>query len=355
MQFAGLIDANSPTAWTTLVLVPVAVTLAAWLIRSVVSKRLSVVAAATDNVVDDVVVRLISSVNLAIVFVITLALVSKMLVLPDKLVAGVRVLMIVAAFLQIAIWGNGLISLFLTRASQRTEPDRINLSAQRAIGFLGRLLLWTLVGALLLENLGIHLSALLTGVGIGGIAIALAAQNVLGDVFCYIAIILDKPFIAGDFIVVGDMMGSVERVGIKTTRIRSLSGEQLIFSNHDLVTSRVRNYKTLAERRVVFTFGIVYESPVRILKHVPEIVRDIVQSVEGARFDRAHFAKFGDFSLDFEVVYYVLDRDYARYMDVQQQINLGLMKRFEEEGIEFAYPTQLLYFKNPLTSTGVSS
>ncbi len=199
---------------------------------------LSVLAASTDNLIDDILVGLIGSINLTIVFVVAVFLVSKTLVLPEMLIPAIRALTIIAAFAQIAIWGNNLISLFLTRAKEKAGPDKINSSAQRAIGFLGRLVLWTLVGALLLENLGIHLSALLAGVGIGGIALALAAQNVLGDIFCYVAIILDKPFIAGDFVIVGDMMGTIERIGIKTTRVRSLFGEQLIFSNHDLVTSR---------------------------------------------------------------------------------------------------------------------
>jgi small-conductance mechanosensitive channel len=346
MGLDGLVAANSPTDWMIVLLVPIAVTAAVWMIRLYAKKRLSILSASTDNFVDDILVDLIGSVNLAIVFVVTAFFVSKTLVLSEKLVPAIRAMTIIAAFAQVAIWGNSLISLFLSRAKEKAEPDKINSSAQRAIGFLGRLVLWTLVGALLLENLGIHLSALLAGVGIGGIALALAAQNVLGDIFCYVAIILDKPFIAGDFIVVGDLMGTVERIGIKTTRIRSLFGEQLIFSNHDLVTSRVRNYKTMAERRVVFRFGLVYETPTKVLRHIPELTRDIILSIPGVRFDRAHFLKFGDFSLDFEVVYYVLDGDYSRYMDVQQQINLALKSCFEREGIEFAYPTQLLYFRD---------
>ncbi len=341
------LSANTPTEWLVALVVPVAATGIAWLIRLYAKKRLGILAAATDNVLDDILVDLISSVNLVITFVVVAFVTSKALVLPESLIPIVRTLAIIAAFAQVAIWGNSLISLFLNRAQVKEGPQRINPSARRAMGYLGQLILWTFVGALLLENLGVQLSALLAGVGIGGIALALAAQNVLGDIFCYVAIILDKPFIAGDFVIVGDLMGTIERIGIKTTRVRSLFGEQLVFSNQDLVTSRLRNYKTMTQRRVVFSFGIAYETSVEAVKGIPDITCGVVSSIENTRFDRAHFTKFGDFSLDFEVVYYVLDSDYNRYMDIQQRINVALMERFREEGIEFAYPTQSLYLKKP--------
>ncbi len=172
---------------------------------------------------------------------------------------------------------------------------------------------------------------------------ALAAQAILQDLFSYFSIIFDRPFDVGDFIIVDSFMGTVEYVGIKTTRIRSLSGEQVVFSNTDLTNSRVRNYKRMELRRVVFGFGVVYETPLDKLRKIPQIVEDVIKSIEQTRFDRAHFFKYGDFSLDFEVVYYVLSSDYNKYMDIQQEINLKIKEEFEREGIEFAYPTQLLY------------
>lgn len=347
MNLDTSVAANTPIDWLVALLVPLVASGIVWLIRFYVKKRLAVLAAATDNVLDDILVDLIGGVNLFIVFVVVAFISSRALVLPESLVPIIKTLAIIAAFAQVAIWGNGLISMFLNRAQMNEGSQRINPSARRAMGYLGRLVLWTLVGALLLENLGVQLSALLAGVGIGGIALALAAQNVLGDIFCYVAIILDKPFIAGDFVIVGEMMGTIERIGIKTTRVRSLFGEQLVFSNHDLVTSRLRNYKTMSQRRVVFSFGVAYETPVESVKGIPEMTREIISSIESTRFDRAHFAKFGDFSLDFEIVYYILDSDYNRYMDIQQRINVELMKRFRDEGIEFAYPTQSLYLKRP--------
>ncbi|MEO0578147.1 MAG: mechanosensitive ion channel family protein, partial [Pseudomonadota bacterium] len=196
---------------------------------------------------------------------------------------------------------------------------------------------------LILSNLGVNITALVAGLGVGGIAIALAAQNILGDLFASLSIILDKPFVVGDFLAVDSYLGSVERVGIKTTRLRSLSGEQLVFSNNDLLGSRVRNYGRLHERRIVFSIGVTYETTPAKLKAIPTILREAVEAEQDVRFDRAHFKSYGDFALIFEIVYYVLVADYNRYMDIQQSINFALFERLAEEGVAFAYPTQTVY------------
>jgi small-conductance mechanosensitive channel len=178
---------------------------------------------------------------------------------------------------------------------------------------------------------------------VGGVAVAFALQQILGDIFCSVAIVLDKPFEVGDFIISGEHMGSVEHIGVKTTRVRSLGGEQIVFPNSDLIGSRVRNYKRMLERRVVFSFGVLYATKAETLEQIPGIVREIVEGLEQTRFDRAHFAKFGDSSLDFEVVYYVLSPDYNLFMDLQQQINLAIFRRMEEMGVGFAFPSRSLY------------
>jgi len=175
-----------------------------------------------------------------------------------------------------------------------------------------------------------------------GIAVALAVQNILGDLFASLTIVLDKPFIVGDFIIVGDSMGTVERVGLKTTRIRSLSGEQLIMPNSDLLQSRIRNYKRMQERRVPFSIRVVYETTGDKLKRIPGILKEVIESQEMTRFDRAHFKDYGNFSLNFEIVYWVLSPEKSRSMDIQQAINLSILERFQKEGIEFAYPTQTI-------------
>lgn len=203
--------------------------------------------------------------------------------------------------------------------------------------------LWAVGILVLLDNLGFKLSAVLAGLGIGGVAVALASQAVLGDLFSYFAILFDKPFEHGDMIIVGDMAGTVEAIGIKTTRLRSLGGEQLVFSNTDLTGSRVRNLKRMQERRVLCRVGVTYNTSSALLEELPGRIKAIVASVPQARFDRAHFAAFGPSSLDFEIVFFVLSPDYNDFMNVQQTINLAIKSDFEARGIEFAFPTQTVY------------
>jgi len=201
------------------------------------------------------------------------------------------------------------------------------------------------------DNLGFNVTTLVASLGIGGVAVALAVQNILGDLFASLSIALDKPFVIGDFIVVDDIAGTVEHVGLKTTRVRSLSGEQVVFSNADLLKSRIHNYKRLYERRVLFGFGVLYRTPPEQLAAIPPMVREIITGQVGTRFDRAHFKGFGASSLDFEVVYFVLDPDYNRYMDIQQAINLELVNRFAAAGVEFAFPTRTVHIEALPTAT----
>lgn len=225
------------------------------------------------------------------------------------------------------------------------EEDAATVTTFTALGFIGRIALWTVVLLLALDNLGVEVSALIAGLGIGGVAVALALQNVLGDLFASLSIVLDKPFVIGDFIIVDNYLGTIEHVGLKTTRVRSLSGEQLIFANSDLLKSRIRNYKRMVERRIVFTLGVTYQTPYEKLKKIPQIIKEVLEKQENARLDRAHFKEYGDFSLNYEIVYYVQSPDYYLYMDIQQAVNLEIYRRFQEEGIEFAYPTQTLFLR----------
>ncbi|KPQ39428.1 MAG: Small-conductance mechanosensitive channel [Phormidium sp. OSCR] len=206
-----------------------------------------------------------------------------------------------------------------------------------------RVVVWAIGFIFLLDNLNFNVSAMIASLGIGGIAIALASQGLLQDLFSYFSIVFDRPFELGDFIIVGDFIGTVEYIGIKTTRLKSLSGERLVISNTDLTGSRIRNYKHMQTRRIVFKLGVTYETGVEQLEKIPQIIQDIIDPIETITFDRAHFLAYGDFSLDYEVVYNVNSSDFTQYMDAQQQINLELKRRFEAEGIEFAYPTQVIY------------
>lgn len=247
--------------------------------------------------------------------------------------------------IQIGMWSSGALVFWAHDYRERSlKEDRAATTTLGALVFLGQLVIWSAVALLVLQNAGVDITALITGLGIGGIAVALALQKVLGDLFSSLAIVFDKPFVLGDFVIVGELMGSVEKVGLKTTRIRSLSGEQLVFSNSDLLDSRIRNYGRMYERRVLFSLGVTYSTERSLLREIPGIVRAAVEAQgKQTRFDRSHFSGYGDFALGFESVYYVLSPDYNRYMDIQQAIYLRIHEEFERRGIEFAYPTQTLY------------
>jgi len=238
------------------------------------------------------------------------------------------------------------ITTFLNYLSQtyiKKEQGEDRAKQMKGLSTLLNVAIWVLGLMFLLDNLGFKITSVVAGLGIGGIAIALAAQTVLGDLFNYFVIFFDRPFEVGDFLVIEDKKGTVEHIGIKTTRIRSLGGELLVFHNTDLTNSRIHNYKKMERRRVVFQVGVVYQTTSDHLATLPLIMKEIIEQQEDATFDRAHFASFGDFSLNFEMVYYVLGADYAHYMDIQQAINLAIFRQFEQKGIEFAYPTQTLF------------
>ncbi|MCK6616707.1 MAG: mechanosensitive ion channel family protein [Cyclobacteriaceae bacterium] len=204
---------------------------------------------------------------------------------------------------------------------------------------------WVLGLVFLFDNFGYNVTAIITGLGIGGIAIALAAQNILGDLFNYFVIFFDRPFEVGDFIVVDDKRGTVEYIGIKTTRIKSISGEQIIISNSNLTSSRLHNFRRMEQRRAIFNIGVVYGTPLEKLKKIPDMITQIIINEPLTTPDRVHFATYGDFSLNFEVVFFVQSSDYKQYMDIVQDVNFKIYEIFEKERIEFAYPTQTIHLK----------
>lgn len=232
-----------------------------------------------------------------------------------------------------------MISYFIKRQERGEEKAR----QLRGMTVLINIFVWVIGIVFLMDNLGFDISAVIAGLGIGGIAIALAAQTILGDLFSYFVIFFDRPFEVGDYITVQDKAGTVEYTGIKTTRIRALTGEQLVFSNTDLTNSRIHNFKKMQERRVLFKLSVIYQTSAAQLEEIPKLVRQIIESHSDVRFDRGHFASYGDFSLNFEFVYFVISSDYVKYMDTQQSINIQIYKEFEKKGIEFAYPTQTVF------------
>jgi small-conductance mechanosensitive channel len=304
-------------------------------------RRLTRIAAWTPTGADDLVAELLRRVSLVFIVTGSAAAVGAWLPLSEVVHRILRGAFVAACAFQAGIWGNYVITYFLGRR-QAAVAGGGTATTLAALAFITRLALWSALVLLALQNVGVNVTALIAGLGIGGVALALAVQNILGDLLSSVAIMLDRPFELGDFVVIDDTMGTVEHIGLKATRIRSLFGEQIVIGNAQLLASRIRNYKRMAERRVVFSLGVTYETPHQLVSRIPGLIRDVVEAQDKVRFDRAHFQKYGDFALVFEAVYYVLSPDYNRYMDIQQAINLELFERFHEEGIEFAYPTQTL-------------
>jgi len=303
-------------------------------------------AAHTPGEVDDFFLEFVRRTSIILLIFPSLFLGSRAVTLPKELASLLATLMRLSLIAQAALWTAGIVDFFLRRYNRkRVETDPAAITTLRAFRFVVVLGVWSIAVLVSLDNLGINVTTLITGLGIGGVAVALALQNVLGDLFASISIVLDKPFVVGDFIATGGDLGSVERIGLKTTRVRALSGELLIFPNGDLLQSRIRNYKRMEQRRVLVRIGVTYQTTPEKLRRIPEIVRWIIESQPRARFDRAHFASFGDSSYDFEIVHYILSPDYNVHMDVQQAINLALVDAFAAEGIEFAYPTRTLFLE----------
>ncbi|MGI8842224.1 MAG: mechanosensitive ion channel family protein [Gemmatimonadaceae bacterium] len=326
-----------------------------WLAKVYLLSRMEKVAGRTRTQVDDLVIILIKRTRYALIVWIIVSVTLRILVLPARLISLLGTVAVLAFLLQLGIWANGAIEFWLLRYTRDRHPsDAASITTFRAIAYGMQVLAWTIVVLLALDNFGVDVTALITGLGIGGVAIALAVQNILGDLLAALAIVLDKPFVIGDFIIVGSEKGTVEQIGMKTTRLRSLDGEQIIFSNAELLQSRIRNYKRMDERRVLFRFGVLYSTPQEKVEMLPNIAREAVLAQEAVRFDRAHFASFNDSSLDVEVVYYVLSPDYAKYMDTQQAINLILLRRLREENVEFAFPTRTVHVEGWLGAPNAS-
>ncbi|GMT47530.1 MAG: hypothetical protein IEMM0007_1096 [bacterium] len=317
--------------------------LAVMVLKHIIIKRLKVWADKTATTLDDFLVRIIDSKMVPVFYLGVIYLSIHTLTLGSAFTKAFDVVIAVIFTIFSVRFLVAIVNYMIESVWLKKEGDTPRKYSIKGLLPVINVIIWGIAITFLLDNLGFKISTVIAGLGIGGVAVALAAQTVLGDLFSYFAILFDQPFKIGDFIIVDDYLGTIEHVGIKTTRIRSLSGEQVIFSNTDLTNSRVRNYKRMNKRRVVFRLGVTYQTNLQQLKEIPVIISGTIKSIDLTAFDRAHFFSYGDFSLIFEVVYYVLSSDYNKYMDIQQGINLQLKEEFEKRGIEFAYPTQTLF------------
>lgn len=294
--------------------------------------------------------KLIGSLNsrwMRLTTLVTAVACAALVLAPDpRILTFAKVSLIVVLAVQVTrlvpVLVDGLLSRWERTAGEGAAPTNA-AGSLAGLRWLILLVAYALILLLALQNTGVDVTSLIAGFGIGGIAVALAMQNILGDLFASLTIALDKPFVCGDFVVVGSEMGTVEHIGLKTTRMRSLSGEQLVFGNADLLSSRIRNYKRMSERRVVFGFGVVYATSPETLEAINTIVRRAVEAQRNVRFDRCHFYRFGASSLEFEAVYYINSPDYNAHMDAQQAVHLSIAQAFRDRNIQFAFPTQTIY------------
>ena len=339
------IAANSLQTWLIALCISALALLVVVIVRYFLCKQLGRLAKHHQGVAAwSISLEVVKRTNWLFIIILVLVIGSLVLEIRDKPRHIIHSAMIIALLIQVGLWATAALRVAMEKYRQeQLSKDPASVTTLNLLNFIGRVVIGSIVLLLVLDNLGVNITALVAGLGVGGIAVALALQTILGDLFASLSIVLDKPFVVGDFLIVGDLMGSVEYVGLKTTRLRSLSGEQLVFSNSDLLHSRIRNYGRMYERRVPFDIGVTYQTPRDKLELIPSIIREAIEQQAKTRFDRSHFKQYGDFALVFESVYYVLGPDYNEYMDIQQAINLHIHARFEQEGIEFAYPTQTLF------------
>ncbi|MFK7849061.1 MAG: mechanosensitive ion channel family protein [Rhodothermales bacterium] len=330
--------------WLTVLGIGLGIAVIMMIVRKAVVGRFERLASSTANIIDDVIAVVLKNTKRFTFFALGIWIATLFRQLPGNISEMVGRFLFLVLLFQIGIWGTSVIDWWINYyREKKLEQDPSAVTTISAIGMLARIGLWSMLLLAVLDNFGIDVTALVTGLGIGGIAVALAVQNILGDIFASLSIVLDKPFVVGDFLVMDDYKGNVEYIGLKTTRIRSLSGEQIIVSNSDLLKSRLRNFKRMYKRRVVFSIGVDYSTPRSTLEKIPGMIRGCLEKHDDVTVDRSHFSSFGDSALIFEAVYHVGKPDYGLHMDIQQTVNLELMELFEAAGIGIAYPTQKVF------------
>ena len=356
MKLDYLLSSHGPLAWSfygtplgfwiAFVLVSLILFAIFLWFRRTIAARLGVIAALTGEHVEKLISDLVCQTNVLFLLASSLYIGSLLIAMGQRTSEDAHLTFIVILLCQVGIWANHALSWGLEEFIEvHKEPQAQEglATAVSAVRFLSRVAVWSIVILLILSNLHINVTTLVAGLGVGGVAVALAMQNILGDLFASLSILLDKPFAVGHFIEVDNLTGVVEYVGVKTTRIRSIDGEELIISNSDLLKSRIHNYERSSERRVVLDIGVTYNISYEKLKAIPNMIREVVNSIALARFDRARFREYGDSSLNFRIIYFARTTDYGAYLDLQHEVNIAIFRKFGEEKIEFSTPTQMVY------------
>jgi small-conductance mechanosensitive channel len=342
---------NPLEAWLTAALTATILFVVLLIVRRLLVSRLGKLAARTTNQIDDMIVALIGETRAWVLLVLAVYIGFSPLKLPPRVELYLSPAAKLVLLWQAAIWGVGAITFWVKHhLEHRTgTSDRAGIAMINAMGVGGKVLLWILIAITALKSVfEIEITPLITGLGVSGIAVALAVQNILGDLLAALAIVFDKPFDVGDNIGVDSITGTVEHIGLKTTRIRSITGEQIIIGNGDLLKSRLRNYRRMYQRRASFNLDVTFDTPADALARLPGILERIVSAQSPVKFDRSHVSSFSDSAIRIETVYYVLDPDYKKYMDIQQAINLEVLRQFATERVKFAFPSRTVYHEGPI-------
>lgn len=347
-----IIYRNSVEAWLIAAAVAATVFLVLMVTQRLLVEHLGKVAAETANRLDDLFVEMLRGTRVYVLLFLALDIAVRSLRLPTRIDSMLGDAAQLVLLLQAAFWGSAAINYWVHgRAAERTSSnDRASIAMLSALGIAAKVVLWVLIGFAALETWGVKVTPLITGLGISGIAVALAVQNILGDLLAALAIIFDKPFDLGDTIGVDQIVGTVEHIGLKTTRLRAQTGEQVIIGNGDLLKSRLRNYKRQYQRRVALTLDITYDTPREVIERLPRLLREIVESQSPVKFDRSHVSAFTDSAIRLETVYQVLDPDYQRHMDIQQAVLMRVLEEFAALKVELAYPTRTVLLEPPPSS-----
>lgn len=335
--------------WEWILAIVITLTIYAFLvfIKKIAEKRLKTFAQKTSTNLDDYLLEMLSSISKIFIFLSAINIGSNIVTLNENVNSVLGHAFLLILFWQITRWIVLVTNIIFTRYKKikETNNDMHGVTAINGLTAISKFIIWLIFLMLAMDNLGVDITALVAGLGIGGLAIALAAQSILGDLFASLTIMIDKPIAIGDYVVVDNFMGNVKAIGIKSTKLESLTGEEIIISNSDLLNSRLRNYhqSRMKKRRSSMKIGIVYETNSNDLKRIQEILREIVKSNPKTEYIRAIFTNFGDFSLDFELTYNVLSPDYETLTEINHEIRLKIFETFEKEGLKFAYPTRTVH------------
>jgi small-conductance mechanosensitive channel len=333
---------NSLQEWGAALALAVGVSVLMYAGKCFILRRLDAIAQRTATRVDDWFARILRSTYPVFMIVVSFYLGSLLLDLPRKYEVGLWRIAVTAMLLQAAFWGDAAVRRWRARLRANTDSSAGATSAA-IIDFMLRMVVWIVFVLMILDNLGFNITTLVASLGIGGIAVALAVQNILGDLLASLSIVLDKPFVVGDFIIVGEQLGTVEYIGLKTTRLRGLGGDQVIFSNGDILKARIGNQTRMHTRRAAFQIRVRYGTSAEQLAIIPQLVKDIILKQKAtADFERAHLFQLGEWSLTYEVVYWIKSPDYFVFVDTQQAIFLDLVRAFDEQGIGFAVPMRMV-------------